>query len=381
MSDDDGPDLSIFSFGEEEDEQTSEASAKSSVAQKQPQQPQQSKAAKKKKKKEEEERAREARIAEAKRAPEPQVTPRMPGAPAALGELGAFLRSQPAVKAVVEDGEELLLALQRLYRKRDGEATLEAMLVQWEAAARVVANPACSPTYRWRAISTSLSRSLPWRADLFGFQRLPATQPPLILLGDSHFERLGQSTSIERLGDRCRVHAVGGDGVQHLLMRLHLSHRQLAGAAAFVVMIGINNLLGGAAETKMRRAKQNSPAQVAEGVQLVVDLLTSMAMGRQLPIFVSRVMRVIDGDAETQDKWLSPPASETNALVDELNDHLVQLQRCQFVPLEMPLEPALFQRDGIHLSPAGMDELVRQLLKHVDLLRKLAAVSKSTARS
>lgn len=45
-----------------------------------------------------------------------------------------------------------------------------------------------------------------------------------------------------------QVHAVGGDCVQHMLMRLHIVHRQLAGSAAFVVMVGINNLLGGAGD-------------------------------------------------------------------------------------------------------------------------------------
>ena len=64
------------------------------------------------------------------------------------------------------------------------------------------------------------------------------------------------------------MHAVGGDGAEHLLMRLHLTWRGCladAHAQVYVLLVGINNLLGNIGETHTRRSKKATPAQVAAG--------------------------------------------------------------------------------------------------------------------
>jgi hypothetical protein len=97
MSDtDDGPDLSIFDFGDDAVE-----ALESSADRQQPTQPEQNKMSmkkKKKKKNEEEEQARERRIAEAKSAPAAELVVRAPGARAVFGELADFVRRQPVMK-------------------------------------------------------------------------------------------------------------------------------------------------------------------------------------------------------------------------------------------------------------------------------------------
>ena len=67
---------------------------------------------------------------------------------------------------------------------------------------------------------------------------------------------------------RQAVAYVGGDGAEHLLMRLHLTWRGCladAHAQAYVLLVGINNLLGNMGETHARRSKKVTPAQVAAG--------------------------------------------------------------------------------------------------------------------
>ena len=84
-----------------------------------------------------------------------------------------------------------------------------------------------------------------------------------LLLGDSHFERMVTRYAGAELPRGTAVHAVGGDGVEHVLMRLHLtwaSSLAAARAASYVVLVGINNLLGGMSETLGRNSNCESLA-------------------------------------------------------------------------------------------------------------------------
>ena len=128
-----------------------------------------------------------------------------------------------------------------------------------------------APRYRWRAAKTALEKHghVDSLRPSLRQQTGQAGGPCALLLGDSHFERLHRSASASAALPRgAAVHAVGGDGAEHLLMRLHLTWRGCladAHAQAYVLLVGINNLLGNMGETHARRSKKVTPAQVAAG--------------------------------------------------------------------------------------------------------------------
>ena len=71
-----------------------------------------------------------------------------------------------------------------------------------------------------------------------------------VLLGSSHTVHLGEwAKKAKRFPPRTFAFGIGGDGLQHLLMRLHLTASVLSGQTnCFVVLIGGNNLNGGTPE-------------------------------------------------------------------------------------------------------------------------------------
>ena len=195
MSDDaDGPDLSIFDFGDSDDEETHavqppppSSSNKKKAA-----------SAKRREKRENEEAEREKRMAEAARPVERR--PRQPGERPPVGELLEFVSAQSEVAGLLRDGP--LSALSALHGK--SEQKLEELLRRWEATARDYKSTASSPTYRYRSIGTLLQRSgghldelerVRWASERgSGGGSLDA-----LLLGDSMFERLHRARG-ERMG-------------------------------------------------------------------------------------------------------------------------------------------------------------------------------------
>jgi len=372
--DEEGPDLSCFDFGEEEEEAPMPTPAVFK-----PKGKGKGKAAQRAAKKAEEEAQREVRIAQAKAEPAGSVRCRQPGEPAALGEFVDWALTQQEL-AGCPGPENLLQALQALARggdRWDERRRLEDLLLRFEQVEADYSNPVLAPRYRWRAVKTALEK----HGHVESLQPSPRQQarPCALLLGDSHFERLDRSPSASAALPRgAAVHAVGGDGAEHLLMRLHLTWRGClahAHAQAYVVLVGINNLLGNIGETSRvgppgpRRSKRAEPAQIAAGLQRIVDLLraasgVSSVTSQPAPVYVCHCLHVLGAEATEDSKWGALLPDEINPRVDELNALIDQLRDCVVVPLRVPREPSLFT-DGLHLSDTGYRTLLGQLVAHV----------------
>lgn len=267
-----GPDLSCFDFGEEDEETPAPAPQPVAKAKGKGK----GKAAQRAAKKVDEEAQRELRIAQAKA--EPAGSVRKPGEPAALGDFVEWALEQQEL-ASCSGPEGLLSALHVLAAvpprggkssapRWDERCRLEDLLLRFEQAEADYTNPVLAPRYRWRAAKTVLERH--GHVETLRPSLRQQAGPCALLLGDSHFERLHRSASASAALPRgAAVHAVGGDGAEHLLMRLHLTWRGClahAHAQAYVLLVGINNLLGNMGETHTRRSKRASPAQVAAGL-------------------------------------------------------------------------------------------------------------------
>lgn len=207
-------------------------------------------------------------------------------------------------------------------------------------------------------------------------EELQAIEPPrCLVLGDSITERMRTHYGGEyarRLGGGY-IHSVGGDGVEHLLFRLLLSF-ELCFAAhvrTIVLMIGINNLLGARPQPGVEsEGKAVAPQEVAAAIQMLVHRLQSscVAAGNEgVEVVVCYVLGVSDAFGSIDS------AATVNGRVDELNTSLSRLEasgvaRVARVALRRPHRAEHYVADRLHLSAAGYEALVPQLLALVPAL-------------
>jgi hypothetical protein len=57
-----------------------------------------------------------------------------------------------------------------------------------------------------------------------------------------------------------------------------------------------------------------------------------------------------------------------NSQIEELNKHISRFERCRVCPLVLPPDARFYQRDKLHLSEAGYECLLPQLLEAVPAL-------------
>ena len=211
-------------------------------------------------------------------------------------------------------------------------------------------------------------------------EELESMEPPrCLVLGDSITERMRTHFGGEyarRLGGGY-IHSVGGDGVEHLLFRLLLSFEQCFAAhvRTIVLMVGINNLLGARPQHGVEsEGKPVPPQEVGAAIQRLVRRLhaSCAAAGNEgVEVVVCHVLGVSDdfGDAGT--------AAAVNGRVDELNASLSQgacdhsalgAYHVARVGLPRPHRAAYYAADRLHLSAAGYEALVPQLLALVPAL-------------
>ena len=211
-------------------------------------------------------------------------------------------------------------------------------------------------------------------------EELESMEPPrCLVLGDSITERMRTHFGGEyarRLGGGY-IHSVGGDGVEHLLFRLLLSFEQCFAAhvRTIVLMVGINNLLGARPQHGVEsEGKPVPPQEVGAAIQRLVRRLhaSCAAAGNEgVEVVVCHVLGVSDdfGDAGT--------AAAVNGRVDELNASLSQgacehssLGACHVAPVGLPRphRAGYYAADRLHLSAAGYEALVPQLLALVPAL-------------
>jgi hypothetical protein len=80
-------------------------------------------------------------------------------------------------------------------------------------------------------------------------------------------------------------------------MRLHLTHSALSGhTQSYVVMIGVNNLL----------RDTGTPAQIAGGLQLLVDLLVASSPANTPRVYICHILHVVNGTAFEGGKHVCP---------------------------------------------------------------------------
>ena len=265
----------------------------------------------------------------------------------------------------------LLATLAALQKEWALEATMRQWTAQGARAAGGVA-PLCSPTFKRRSVDTAMRHA----AQL---ERMPqGWAPGCVLYGDSMFERMvtkfrGRFAAALGHPQSAFIHAVGGDGVEHLRCRLCMTHDALfAGAAEYVVMIGVNNLLGGRrAHGVEAEGEQRDPVEVAAAIAGLVADINASAPSAQ--VFVCHVLHVF-GSGE-----LDP--GPINARVDALNACLDSLLKCRTVHTRIPHTRQHYDSDGLHLSSSGYACLVAQLQEAVPTLQAQPLQAREPAAS
>ena len=272
----------------------------------------------------------------------------------ALSGLVAHLANAPETSSLARKG--LLATL------HGGSA--QAVLQSWTRGQPGAPAPWLAK-YKARSLQTALQH----------MEELQAMEPPrCLVLGDSITERMRTHFGGEyarRLGGGY-IHSVGGDGVEHLLFRLLLSFEQsfAAHVRTIVMMIGINNLLGARPQHGVEsEGRAVPPDEIAAAIQRLVRRLhasCTAAGNGGVEVVVCTVLRVSD------DFSTAGTAAAVNGRVDELNAHLSRLEACRVarvaLPLPRPHRAELYVADRLHLSAAGYETLVPQLLTLVPAL-------------
>jgi len=171
----------------------------------------------------------------------------------------------------------------------------------------------------------------------------PVVRPGAVwVLGDS----LAQQMDVGQLSPRAVNFGIGGDTLAGLRARL-ASYPGLAEGAAAVLIIGTNDLAG------------TTPEAAAEAFGALLA-----ALPPRLPLVVSAVLPV--------DEAAAPALAGRNARAAAFNalaaQRCVARPGCRFIDpgpqMRGPgggLAPALHRGDGLHLSPAGYEQLLAAL--------------------
>lgn len=257
-----------------------------------------------------------------------------------------------------------LLAMLQVLHQQD---RLRAVLRSWAAREPNAAEGLASPQYKLRSVATAIEHMEQLRE-----MSAAGARPEVVLYGDSMFERMStkfNGSFAARLGapDRAFVHAVGGDGVEHLMLRLHMSHDDwFRSCRAFVIDIGANNVLGGKTQATGVEATSNraDPAAIAAAIQRIVTFVRARC-DRGAAVYVCHLLHVYG--SPTLDN-----ASELNRAIDAVNAHIDGLHGCQVVKLRMARDKRNFDADGLHLSRTGYALFARQLAEAVPELQPAA---------
>ena len=230
-------------------------------------------------------------------------------------------------------------------------------------------------------------------------------QAALLLYGDDIFDRLVTApdcrTHAMTLGvpHRVCILACPGDGVEHLLLRLHLYFCRTARnglrvrAQCHCLMIGTYNVLAAAADAPRSIDAEPtatelaaSPELIVRGIQALVDLLQAymvdgvkesedsskgsgdLSKCSTGKIYVCHLLHVMNN---------MPWMTEVNQRIDAVNGLLsCKLKGANVIKTTMALQGDNYEADGISLSTLGYDKLVGQL---TTLLPSLSASIKADA--
>src|SRR5262249_48277854 len=155
-------------------------------------------------------------------------------------------------------------------RMRNARATLTTVvgcsIVLLQTASATAAPWRCSGAPVPSEITTRPveRREAPWQARLAETNAaLKATRFDLAFLGDSLTERWDEAAWKKAIGARSAINlGFNGDRTETLLWRLLHGHLDSQKPRAFVLLIGTNNI-----------GRRHPPAQVADGVRAILDLL------------------------------------------------------------------------------------------------------------
>lgn len=276
-------------------------------------------------------------------------------------ELPSFLEARAGVPG-------LLAALEQLQRA----GRLEATIADWLAAYDFPPHGLQRPLFRRRTVKSTIDQ----------LRALGDRSPGHLWLGDSIFERLethqhGASLGIHDDGASF-VHAVGGDGVEHLLLRLHITmERCFASVESIILMIGINNLLPPRAAAPAPDAPSAAvePSALCDAIGGIVQFLRERAPAATMNVChvlpVSRDFVQRDEAGAMVDAGAAATVNARVAATNRLLDETLSLM-CRVLPITMDADdPLLYAADGLHLSSAGYERLSSQVL---ELLPSLSTV-------
>ena len=194
--------------------------------------------------------------------------------------------------------------------------------------------------------------------------------PRAVLLGDSMLERLTTKKLIRSSSHSLFNFSVGGDGVEHLRLRLEMAHRTFfSEMPSFVLLIGINNVMDACRGNESQSGMATPQAIVQAIGDLIHFVLDSSRRSTPPTIYLCQLLHV----------WGSKDlnAARINHNVDLVNRSLEDLlfsssssssssefpkATVRLIPTTMELKVEIYMDDGLHLSPShGYPALLAQL--------------------
>ena len=226
-------------------------------------------------------------------------------------------------KALGHDHMALPLGTIAVLKELKVAGLLDQVIRSFAPARLSTTSPLTVPSYRRRTVEAAVKH---WSA----LSYRSSTDPPLTVAfhGDGLLERL---TSAEMRGyastlgvpHRVAILACGGDGVEHLLLRLHLDAYQMrcglgVRVRSHCLMIGAANLLaltrslvGMAEGTGVVGAP---PALVVQGIQQLVDLLHASAAASEAASFAT-------SPADSTASFIATSSSSSALALQDADEH------------------------------------------------------------
>jgi lysophospholipase L1-like esterase len=178
------------------------------------------------------------------------------------------------------------------------------------------------------------------------------------------FERMStQKILLPDMSNKLFNFSVGGDGVEHLKCRMEIAHRTyFAQTPTFVLLIGINNVMGAVDRGNESKSIASTPTQVAEAISNVVRYILENSIMNRAPmmpkVYLCKLLYVLG--SETLDAHvINHKVDQVNALLENIIPQ--QFPSCQLVHTVMAVEPCNYEKDGLHLSKSGYTKLMAQL--------------------
>jgi len=252
---------------------------------------------------------------------------------------------------------QLFRILRRLQRTKvvvEGHGATLRLFQLAQAAFPGSTTTLCQPKYKQRTMET-LMQHMEFLED-----RVRGS-PRAVLLGDSMLERLTTKKIIRSSSHSLFNFSVGGDGVEHLRLRLEIAHRTyFSETPTFVLLIGINNVMG-ASRGNESQSNVATPQAIVHAIgDLMRFILDSSQRTTPPSIYLCKLLHVLGSD-DLDATIINENVELVNRLLEDLPSTFPE-GTIHLIHTIMERKVENYLDDGLHLSPShGYPALLAQL--------------------